>query len=66
MDLFCSLQGVWKAEIIITGHKGQRNKSGKSRRAHSGEQKREKNSLKVHLSVPLGNGVDRTAQKALR
>lgn len=54
MDLFCSLQRVWKAEIIITGHKGQRNKSGKSRRAHSGEQRGGKNSP----LVPLRNGVD--------
>lgn len=54
MDLFCSLQRVWKAEIIITGHKGQRNKSGKSRRAHGGEQRGGKNSP----LVPLCNGVD--------
>lgn len=66
LDLFCSLQGVWKAEIIITGHKGQRNKSEKSRRAPSGEQRGGENSPLVCTFAQRGRYTDRTAQKALR
>lgn len=65
LDLFCSLQGVWKAEIIITGHKGQRNKSGKSRRAPSGEQRGGEN-LPLVCTFAQRVYTDRTAQKALR
>lgn len=63
LDLFCSLQGVWKAEIIITGHKGQRNKSGKPRRLTVGSREEERTHL---LSVPLRNGVDTQTEQHKR
>lgn len=66
LDPFCSLQGVWKAEIIIPGHKGQRNKSRKYRRNHSRVQRGGKNSPLVCTFMQWCRYTDRAAQKALR
>lgn len=66
LDPFCSLQGVWKAEITIPGHKGQRNKSGKSRRDPSRVQRGGKNSPLVCTFMQWCRYTDRAAQKALR